>query len=164
MILSKKVKNSVEQSLGFISFFLLKNCQNERNLIGLTGSYDNKKMKFSLCCKICEQLSQTKRVALVDLDCSEKLKDPKNFSIKYCESGISKTEFKKILDGFCDCDFVIVNVPCVLSNSNSLFYLEMCDKVFMVERYMYTKYCDYERSIYLLETGGVDVSGVISYD
>lgn len=164
MIFNKKIKNSVEQSLGFISFFLLKNCQNERNLIGLTGSYDNKKMKFSLCCKICEQLSQTKKVALLDLDCSEKLKAPKNFSIEYCESDISKTEFKKILDGFCDCDFVIVNVPCVLSNFKSLFYLEMCDKVFMVERYMYTKYYDYERSIYLLETGGVDVYGVISYD
>ncbi len=161
---NKKTKNSVEQSLGFISFFLLKNCKNEKNLIGLTGSYDNKKMKFSLCYKICEQISQTKKVALLDLDYSDELTNSKNFSIKHCESDISKIEFKKILDDFCDRDFVIMNAPCVLNNSKSLFYLEMCDKVFMVERYMYTRYCDYEKSVYLLKMGGVDVSGVISYD
>ena len=60
-------------------------------------------------------------------------------------------------------DIVIMNAPCILSNVVSLDYLSLCNKIFLLERYMYTKYNDFENILGKLKDNNLVVSGIISY-
>lgn len=156
-------KNSVDQSIKYIARFLVKNLEMSKNVIGFTGSYDNKKIKFSICKKICEEILEYKKsICLLDADYmlgkTEKFETKSLSSVVFDE--IIQDEISNSSSSY---DVVIVNIPCILSNIISLDYLSSCNKIFLIERCMYTKYNDFENMLGKLKDNNLIVSGVISY-
>ena len=155
--------DSVNQSIKYIARFLVKNLEKTKNVIGITGSYNNKKMKFSICKKICEEILEYKKsVCLLDADYM--LNNTEKFETKSLSSVIFDEVIQnEISNSSFSYNIVIVNIPCILSNIISLDYLSSCNQIFLTERFMYTKYNDFENMLGKLKDSNLIVSGIISY-
>ena len=156
-------KDSVNQSIKYIARFLVKNIEKSKNIIGITGSYNNKKMKFSICKKICEEILEYKKSVCI-LDTDYMLNNTEKFETKSLSSVVFDEVIREeISNSSHSHDIVIMNAPCILSNVVSLDYLSLCNKIFLLERYMYTKYNDFENILGKLKDNNLVVSGIISY-
>lgn len=164
MIFNKqRYDNQIEQSAKYFARFLIKKSTNKSNIVGLSSSYDNKKIKFIICKKICEEIiNYNKSVLLFDADYM--LENTENFDTRSLSSSVFDDIIKnEIIDSSTTHDLVILNVPCVPTNVISLDYLSVCNKIFLIERYMYTKYSEFNSTIEKMKLSGLDVSGIISY-
>lgn len=163
MIFGLNKNDSVNQSIKYIARFLVKSLEKSNNIFGFTGSYDNKKIKFSICKKICEEiLEYKKKVCMLDADYM--LSNTEKFETKSLSSVVFDEIIQsEISNSSSSHDIVIINVPCVRSNIVSLDYLSLCNKIFFIERCMYTKYNDFEDILGKLKDNNLIVSGIISY-
>lgn len=164
MIFSKQnYEQKIEQSAKYFARFLIKSVEKKSNIIGFSSSYDNKRIKFVICKKICEEiLNYNKSVSLFDSDYM--LEDTENFETKSLSSSVFDDIIKnEIIDSSRTSDIIILNVPCLSNNVVSLDYLSICSKIFLVERYMYTKYSEFNSTLEKIKFNNLNVSGIISY-
>ena len=164
MIFNKQqCDKQIEQSAKYFARFLIKNSMKKNNIIGLSSSYDNKKLKFAICKKICDEIiNYGKNVLLFDSDYM--LESTENFDTRSLSSSVFDDIIKnEIIDSSTIYDLVILNVPCIPANVISLDYLSICNKIFLIERYMYTKYSDFDITIEKMKMSGLEISGIVSY-
>ena len=153
----------IEQSAKYFARLLIKNSGNKNNIIGLSSSYDNKKLKFTICKKICDEIiNYNKNILLFDADYM--LENTENFDTRSLSSSVFDDIMKnEIIDNAVTHDLVIINVPCIPTNVISLDYLSICNKIFLIERYMYTKFNEFNNTLERMKMNGLSVSGIISY-
>ena len=164
MLLNRtKISNSIDQSAKYSARFFIKELGNNKNVIGISSSYDNKKLKFLICKKICQEiLNYEKTVFLFDADYM--LEKTENFETRYLSSSLFDEVIKnEIIVKKSKSDVVILNIPCITNNVVSLDYLSICDEIFLAERYMYTKYDELNSTIKKLQMNDLKISGIISY-
>ena len=164
MIFNKQnCEQQIEQSAKYFARFLINNVKDKNNIVGFSSSHDDKKTKFLICKKICEEiLNYNKSVSLFDSDYM--LEDTENFETKSLSSSVFDDIIKnEIINSSTTSDIVILNVPCLSNNVVSLDYLSVCSKIFLVERYMYTKYSEFNNALDKIKFNNLNVSGIISY-
>ena len=152
--------NIIEQQIKCVSKTLLNFAyeSSPNTIFGITSSCDNKAMKFNFCKKILQEMkSEGKNVYMIDADF---LCENNNPNVYLCKS---LDEINKTLKNQNE-NFVILNMPCVLTNADTIDYSKFCNKIFMFERYCYTKYENYEKSILQFKVNNIKISGIVTYD
>lgn len=162
-MIGSNINSSVDQSIKYVARFLVKHLDRSKNIIGITGSYNNKKIKFSICKRICEEIIEYKKSVCI-LDADYMLSNSEKFETKSLSSTVFDEVIKnEISDSSSSHDIVVINVPCLLSSIISLDYLSFCNQIFLIERYMYTRYNDFENILGKLKDNNLIISGIISY-
>lgn len=81
----------------------------------------------------------------------------------FVAKNLKSDEFKKLVD---ECrkkfDKILVVVPTVTVYADALEYAKICANVILVEKYMCSKYLEYENTLDVLENVGINVCGVIT--
>jgi|GEM_PF-6212955 len=60
-------------------------------------------------------------------------------------------------------DIIFVDIPPVILFAKAVEYAKHCDCVLLVEKYLYSKYMDFEKTLSVLNGQDVLVSGIITY-
>ena len=163
---------SIKQSYIYISNAIddiFKN--NSFNLLAFISSMPVKKEKIYICRNICRYMSnKRKSVLFINADITPDLKPQKddtknkdgykeiscvNLDVKEFEQLVRESEQKN--------DIVIVNLPPVAVMADSLRYAVSCGNAVLLERYLYSKYMDYENTVLMLKQAGVNICGVVTY-
>ncbi len=145
-----KARDSFNESIKYISNSIIKISQDGNgNVIGLSSSRPEKQYKLLFCKEIEEKIKEKNlKVKFLDFE-------NKNDKIDCVKSFINKEKENN--------DIVFVNIPSVSFFADSVEYAKLCDRVILLEKYMYSTYKDYEESIIRLKSFGVRLEGVIAY-
>lgn len=75
----------------------------------------------------------------------------------------SKKTFEKIIcDNEANYDIILAVIPPVILKADALEYAKVCKNAILIEKYMHSRYEDYENSLLQLKNAGVNVEGVIA--
>ncbi len=81
----------------------------------------------------------------------------------FVAENLKSGEFKKLVD---ECkkkfDKIFVVVPTVIVYADALEYAKICANVILVEKYMRSKYSEYENTLDVLKNFGINICGVIA--
>lgn len=81
----------------------------------------------------------------------------------FIAENLKSSEFQKLVD---ECkkkfDKIFVVVPTVIVYADALEYAKICANVILVEKYMRSKYSEYENTLDVLKNVGINICGVIA--
>lgn len=145
--------------------------RSEGSVFAFTSTLFNQTLKTSVCRKLLEETSTSpgKKVLLLTIDLKKEKTFPQKDDSKKCFDeevllGEACNEFKSILEERkSKYDLVFLNLPPVNIFAAALESAKLCDGVILIERYSYTKYCNYEQSLLYLKENHIPIIGVIPY-
>ena len=157
-------KKDIKQSIEYISKFLIDVSEQEKNLIGITSSSENSDQKFVLCSRICGVLTNFKKnVVLINFEQNSTDNKQELNILQFKMKTLNYESKSKILNLKSEYDLVVANLPSIILNAESIDYLKICDKIFSLERCMYTYYSDFERYLQRLKINNIKLSGIITF-
>ena len=156
-------EQKLEQSYIYLANTILNlNNNNNSKFICVTSSMENRMDKYLIAKNICNQIRKNgKNVLLLNVDTHyEKCDISNDMDI----NGMSSKKLKKVFDDNRDkYDIVLINVPSVRLFANTIECAKLCDGTIIVERYLYTKYKDFEDTILRLKENNIKIYGLITY-
>lgn len=170
--LSKRQK--LEESFKYIATCLSSFTQTGKTtIIGITSTLPYKTSKSIISRELALYVSKMgNSVTYVDIDTPKK--SYKKAIIRGENSFENFKELKAINQNFTQVwdtlqqqkepNIIIINIPPLPLISQSIPYLKICDKVVLLERYLYTKYADYEDALIKLNTHRINLLGVVTYN
>lgn len=158
-----------KQGYKYISNAIIKMCEEDNiSPIGITSSIDKSTQKYDICRNICIEICENGRnVVLINADMRfNQSKNIKSYHEGFREISLvdfKVSELRCILKEEKDKgDIIIVNIPPVIVLADALEYAKVCENILLIERYSYSKYKDYEKTILLLKRSEVVISGAIA--
>lgn len=162
----------LKQSYIYIANALSGICESQKfKSMVFTSSMPVREGKLCACRNICSQLGRTnKSVFFIDADIvpgklTNKLEITQKNGYKEIRCiNINIKDFNELLKKSEESnDFIIINIPPVSIMADSLEYARSCKNAFLLERYLHSKYKDYENTLLTLKQAGVEARGVIAY-
>lgn len=142
----------------------------DKNIIAVSSSIKDKEYRLHIMRNIASEIEGLgKKTALINIDFSNKTVeedeiDSKGNLYKRTVVNPSVKEFNLLVDELKNkYDVVIVNVPPIRVFSNALQYAKICENIILIEKYLYTRYNEFEETLDLLKQNYVNVLGIITY-
>lgn len=160
--------NALNESLKYIANSFVRFSQDgEGNVIGVTSSLDCSVSKLDICGKICSKITNKGLSSfLIDVNrrSSENIYKEQEFKSVICKDNILVNELVEIInDVKTKNDIVLVNIPCIIISADAVEYARVCDRITLVEKYMYSKYKDFEDGLEKLKSNQIKVDGVVTF-
>lgn len=138
-------------------------------IFGVTSTLDNIETKKFIIQEISKSMSKMHNLKVLNCICN--VGSEKDLGIEYMQDNsidmvvnVNFTNINDILkENEYKYDVIFVILDPVNLFANALSCAKFCDSVIMVERYLYSKYNDYEKSLLYLKDNNIEVSGVITY-
>ena len=142
----------------------------DKNIIAVSSSIKDKESRLHIMCNIASEIAGLdKKTALINIDFSNETVEEDEIAskgnlYKRTVANPSVKEFNLLVDELKNkYDVVIVNVPPIRVFSNALQYTKICENVILIEKYLYTKYKEFEETLDFLKQNYVNVLGIITY-
>ncbi len=155
-----------EQAFGFIAGAVRERLEKGKpSVIALSSSGTPRRIQSAAAVKLAERLSRQKKCLLVKLELSAEGKSSGWKEEGSCLTGtnVPAEQLKALLEEKkAQFDAVVLDIPPVMWFSEALEYARTADQLYLLERYRYTLYSHYEKTMALLRDSGLQVSGVIA--
>lgn len=143
--------------------------QKQYKVFAVSTSTQFKQYKEEMCRQTAAFLCQNgHKVTIIRLDWKEdansKTEIQRDAYTDICACNLSTEAFVELLLKEREsADLVLVDMPPVALLSQALEYAKQCDTVLLVEKYAYSKYKEFEKTLCILKEHGLQVCGVVSY-
>ena len=165
-MLKKNMKESFKESVKYIANSLIELSKNDSgNVIGISSSRAEMVSRGKICENICCEISnKVENTAFINIGSGEPGKTNNKLK-EICKKDMPISELQEIINKEKkDRDIVIVNIPSIVYTADGVEYAKLCDRVVLLEKYMYSTYKDYEEALIRLKAHGVKIDGVIAYE
>ena len=156
-------KQKLEQSYIYVANTIY-NVMNDKGskIVCFTSSLSNKLDKYLILKNVHgKMLNNGKNVLFINTDeCVKDNSDVNFMNINDCSKKILQDVLNDNKDKY---DMIMVNAAPVRLFANAVEYAKLCDSTIIMERYLYSRYSDYESTILKLNQNNVKISGVVTY-
>ncbi len=162
-------KDDKQESYKYVANRLIDVYRKDRKKVfSFTSSSMSKEACLEVVKKFSDQISEKGLNTLIIQACISDKKDIIEVSdIKEKSlltfNNLDPYELKKIIiEKQDDYDFILVLIPSVILKADALEYAKFCDKIILIEKYMYCYYSSYEETLLRLKSAGIKPYGVIT--
>ena len=162
-------EEKLQQEPLYLARNVLECAQNDHlKIFAITTSTKQKDLKEDACYKLANALYQEgKKVLLIKAAVSQddQANDFNHASFDYIyKANLKSEELSQLLTKSREnYDLIFVDIAPVNMYAQSLEYAKLCESLILVERYAFSKYKYFERTLTILKGNNIPVCGVISY-
>lgn len=161
---SQKQKQSILYAAGYIHNII---SDTDNKVFAVSSTLDNFNMRKFIITQISKNMSETYSCKVLNCFCSlENGSKPEYINKNSVDSviNVNLKNLSNVLDENRDkYDVIFVLLEPVNIFAQSLNCARLCDSAIMIERYLYSKYKEFEKSLMYFAENNINVSGVITY-